>query len=131
MTLEEAKQLKAGDRVLVEAEVICAATGEPPDSPITSRGNVAVKVACSCPNVMTHCCVAPEAIRKKVTTARRKFKKGDIVLYDSKLWFIHRNEDENGIVEMSNGKKLMIKAHYSTLDIVCAAENREDRKGEA
>lgn len=128
MTLEEAKQLKPGDRVLVEAEVICAATGEPPDSPITTLGNVAVKMACSCPIGIAYCGVAPEAIRKKVTTARREFKKGDIVLYDRKLWFIHRNEDENGIVEMSNGKKLMIKAHYSTLDLVSAAENREDIK---
>lgn len=81
MTLEEAKKLKPGDRVLVEAEVTCAVTGYPRTHHISSRGNVGLKTPIISDPPMAHWMVAPEAIRGKLETPQRKFKEGDIVFY--------------------------------------------------
>lgn len=133
MTLEEAKKLKLGDRVLVEAEVICSGIGEPHDSLITSCGNVAVKMACSSPIGIMCCGVAPEAIRKKIETSR-KFKKGDIVVTKrGALYFVIEPADGRRMVRLARKEdsdwELATYAHELTL--ICAAEDRADRKGVA
>ena len=137
MTTEEAKQLKPGDRVLVEAEVTCAVTGYPRTHHVTSRGNVALKTPIISDPPMAHWMVAPEAIREKLKpfyepepTTYRKFKALDIVFAHDGYWIVGVDESEDGTVVV--GMPGAIKRYkHKDLKLICAAENREDRKGKS
>ena len=131
MTIEEAKKLKIGDRVLVEAEVIDCITGESPYIHITAGGDVAMKSA-SAWSKETFYSVAPEAIREKIMPPRRKFKKGDIVRFNEVIRYVLEDEDQYGVLvadhEDAEGGSL---ADFGELTLLCAVEDRADRKGDA
>ena len=127
MTNEEVQQLKPGDKVLVEAEVIVAMSGKSPYIHITRHGNVAVKSerdGCYGDCFYT---VNPSAIREKLAPPRRKFKEGDIVrgAGSNSLAYVNRDEFEDGRV-FAGGWSTPYKAEELTL--ICAAEDRADRK---
>ena len=111
MTLEEAKQLKPGDLVLVEVLIDYA-------SVFDEYGNVCLESAY----------VLPEAIRKKLEpTTRRKFKALDIVFAHDGYWIVGVDEFEDGTVVV--GMPGVIKRYkHKDLELICAAENREDAK---
>ena len=129
MTLEEAKQLKPGDRVLVEAEVVPSVTarfdGNSLADHISSQGNLSVKVASSGHYKNSFWVCAPEAIREKIAPPRRKFRGGDIVRYTGSgaLAYVNRDEFEDGRV-FAGGWTTPYKAEE--LILICAVENRED-----
>ena len=134
MTLEEARELKPGDRVLVEAEVVPSVTarfdGNSLAEHITSQGNVSVKVASSGHYKNSFWVCAPEAIREKIAPPRRKFREGDIVkpIRSPYYYKVDRDEFEDGRV-FAGGWSMPYKAEELTL--ICAAEDRADRKGDA
>lgn len=122
MTLEEARQLKPGDRVLVEAVIGL----DPHDKRTIDRdGDVWLQKPY----------VKPEAIREKVAPPRRKFKKGDIVrTHRGYVFFAVEDEDEDGKVGVEHSEELDA-CHFAeaeNLTLLLAVENRKDRKeGEA
>ena len=110
MTLEEARQLKPGDRVLVEILIDY-------DSVFDEYGNVCLESAY----------VLPEAIREKIAPPRRKFKKGDIVAVKSgAIFYIAKDEQEGMRVFLAavDGKTWDICLDASNLTLICAAEDR-------
>lgn len=125
MTLDEAKKLEHGDRVLVEMEVIRDSFfGE-----TCSAGAVYIR-AIGMEDVAA--AVKPKFIRKKIETSR-KFKKGDIVKAVDNYprgYFEMLEDERDGEIELRvDGESEFWDAWGARL--VCAAEDREDRKGEA
>lgn len=134
MTLEEAKKLKPGDRVLVEAEVICAVTGDTTTPHITIQGNVVVKVGVDGTCTREYFPCAPSAIREKIAPPRRKFRKGDIVrTHRGYVFFAVEDENEYGEVSVEQSEELAAGyfAKAENLTLLLAVENREDRKEDA
>lgn len=125
MTPEEAKQLKTGDRVLIEAEV-----NVPGTSAVDEHGEVHLYV----PNIMgKYFYCRPSSIREKLEPPRRKFKVGDIVKRKgtNRLYTVAQNEN---IGHYDIG--LLIDEHLTDelieeLELVCAFDDRADRKEDA
>lgn len=122
MTLDEAKKLEHGDRVLVEMEVMKDSFfGE-----TVSAGAVYIR-AVGMENVAA--AVKPEFIRKKLEpTTRRKFKALDIVFAQGAYWIVGQNERDDGSV-LVGMMGAISRYKHKDLELICAAENREDRKG--
>ena len=124
MTLEEAKQLKPGDRVLVEAKVR-AINGNTIDA-----GNV--RIALNVRN-LEHDEAWPsvrcEDIREKITIPSRGFQTGDIVRYYDDLREV---ECFNPVpmVGLADGGDDPEWVEASEVELVCAVEDRADRKEE-
>lgn len=133
MTLEEAKQLKPGDKVLLEAEVTTANSRKPYEH-MTFHGNVAVMIAVCGTNAASCSCVSPEAIREKIAPQRRKFKIGDIVRVTNDIPhapFIVR-EDEGAATIKIWGEGIGFKyVEADKLTLICAVEDRADRSAAA
>lgn len=114
MTLEEARQLKPGDRVLVEMDI--------DDSSVFNEyGHVCLESAY----------VLPEAIREKIVQPRRKFRKGDIVrTHRGYVFFTVEDEDEDGKVSVEQSEELDAGhfAEAEKLTLLLAVEDRKDRK---
>lgn len=126
MTLDEAKKLKHGDRVLVEAEVCMAVTDEQ-HFHITPLNNVAVKVARRGAHDASFWSVDPEAIREKIAPLR-KFKEGDIVELGGKSYIVLEDERCGGVkIDYRDSVYSYMILHGSHLKLICAVENREDR----
>lgn len=118
MTLEEARQLKPGDRVLVEATVGSY------DTTIIDEQNYVW--------IFEHF-INIENIREKVAPQRRKFRKGDIVMSrNGYIYFAVDDEDENGEVGVDHSEDS--DAEYfeegENLTLLLAVEDRSDRKEE-
>lgn len=129
MTLEEARQLKPGDRVFIEANVASDETGR------TIFADEALSISLDGGRGMSKTLilvnpyiVRKEAIRKKIET-RRKFKKGDIVFFLDRLFFVSSDGDENETEIFLDGDYYW--ARNSEIKLICAVEDRSDRKGEA
>ena len=124
MTLEEAKQLKPGDRVLVEMVVAV----ETPARVIDGYGYVWLKKGYA----------KPEQIREKIVPQRRKFKAGDVVLSSAGSIMLVRC-DEGGypfarLVESfnyHNNHREINDNLWDELTLVCAVGNRADRSAAA
>lgn len=101
-------------RALVLAETMQSRLGS-----FISRTRMALGIEASAKNKV-------KQSSEKVAPPRRKYKMGDVVFYDNRLWFVHRDESEDGIVEMSRSKTLKIKVYCSDLDLVCAYGERAD-----
>lgn len=134
MTPQEAEQLRPGDRVFIEAKVEKDETGRTifgNENLLISfdggRGRSKHMILVNTYGVF----VAPEAIRKKLDPAtRRKFKALDIVFAHDGYWIVGVDEFEDGSVVV--GMPGAIKRYkHKDLKLICAAENREDRKGDA
>lgn len=120
MTLDEARQLKPGDRVLVEMEVSANTDGQP----VVRDGLVFLYTRL----------VSPEQIREKLPPPRRKFKKGDIVAVKSgAVFYIAKDEQEGMKVFLAavDGKTWDLLLDASNLKLICAAEDRADRSAAA
>lgn len=128
MTPEEAKRLRPGDLILVEAEVSFANYRENQDEHMTFYGNVSVKVASKGHFQNGFWVCAPEAIREKIAAPRRKYETGDVVFHANELWFVHREENEEGDVALNNGSGTIRKTHYSALSLICPYGERADVK---
>lgn len=117
MTLEEAKQLKPGDRVLVEMDI--------DDSSVFNEyGHVCLESAY----------VLPQDIREKIAPPRRKFKAGDIVAVKNEaIYYVTDDEQEGRRVYLSITGKSEWDIHLvpDDLTLICAVENREDRSAAA
>lgn len=110
MTEAEARQLKPGDRVLVEMKI---------------------------QDVLGHSiylfskCADFSDIREKVAPPRRKFKKGDIVrTHRGYVFFAVEDEDEDGNVSVEQSEELDA-GHFAkaeNLTLLLAMENRKDRE---
>ena len=114
MTLEEAKKLKIGDRILVEMEVGCNDNNEI----IDRDGDI----------WLTRRYVKPERIREKL---RNKFRKGDIVAVKNEaIYYVFEDEQEERKVYLSaTGKDTWdVRLDASDLTLICAAKDRADRK---
>ena len=114
MTLDEARQLKPGDRVLVEMYI--------DDSSVFNEyGHVGLESAY----------VLPEAIREKIVQPRRKFRKGDIVrTHRGYVFFAVEDENEDGEVSVERSEELA-EGHFAkaeNLTLLLAVENRKDRE---
>lgn len=137
MTPKEAKQLKPGDRVLVEAEVSCPVIGYPRTHHISSRGNVGLKMAILGTPCVTHCMVAPETIREKVSSMPRKFKNGDFVWYKNAFFRVLNDSDGESVHIVKSGgegdnpmnERIVVSA--DDVQLVSAVEDLADRKEEA
>ena len=131
MIPDEAKLLKPGDKVLVEAEVTLATTGEPPYLHVTRSGNVAMKSASAASIGEMFYAVAPEAIREKLPTPSRKFRMGDIVSYDAVYYVIEDQSRFGVLIDKTEDAEYGHMVDAADLSLLCAAENREDRKEDA
>lgn len=114
MNLSEAKQLKAGDRIIVE--MVVGSNDE--YRIIDADGDV----------WLTDRYVHHERIREKLEPPRRKFRKGDIVsaVDGEPSGFFELDEDEEAgeIKVFINGEAEFWDAAEAQL--VCDAKNRED-----
>lgn len=124
MTLNEAKKLKAGDRVLVEAIIRDHAEGI-----IDRKGNVRITNEIADDETTDWSFTKPESIREKIAPPRRKFRDGDIVCYagSGALAYVCRDELEDGSVFVGGLTKSI---GYIFLKLVCPVEERHDRKEE-
>ena len=117
MTLEEARQLKPGDRVLVEMVV----AGESPVGIVDGCGYV----------WLIRGYAKPESIREKITPPRRMFKAGDIVRVTDDIphaSFIVREDERVATIKMW-GEGIGFKyVNADKLTLICAVEDRRDRK---
>ena len=117
MKLEEAKQLKTGDRVLIEAEVV-QCIDQDFDVYLSLKSTVDGKEHCEF--------FSFEYITKKIMPTCRKFKVGDIVIpkgYETPL--LVTADEKDGVVETFNA----VPFSHELLILVCAVEDRKDRKG--
>lgn len=110
MDIEEAKQICKGDRIVVETTI-----GD--HDIINDDGSI----------ILVRRYIPPRDIREKVAPPRRKFKAGDVVYSFGKYWGLSHDEDNLGMVLMGCGSTQR-HTHYSYVELICAAENREDRK---
>lgn len=131
MTKDEAKQLKPGDKVLVEAEVTCPVIGYPRTSHISSRGNVGLKTAILGSPCVAHWMVAPEAILKKVRSMNRNFRNGDTVWYKNAFFRVINDSDGESVYMVKCGDDvnpmndwILVSAHE--VQLVSAAEESDD-----
>ena len=116
MTLEEVKQLKQGDRVLVEMSVSVDTDGQP----IVRDGLVFLYTRL----------VRPEDIREKITPSRRKFKKGDIVSRNGHLYYVADDEMANGKVLLDCCGDGIMHTRADLLTLERGVEDRVNRKEE-
>lgn len=126
MTEAEAKELKPGDRVLVEATIREINNHMPEDGNIYIALNVV-----NLEHDEAWSCVRCEDIREKITPPRRKFRKEDIVAVKNEaIYYVTEDELEGVRVYLSaTGEDTWdIRLRASMLTLVCAVENREDRK---
>ena len=125
MTEAEAKELKPGDRVLVEATIREINNHMPEDGNIYIALNVV-----NLEHDEAWSCVRCEDIREKIAPPRRKFRKGDIVWGGQKFFHVVTDEADGAVSIAENGAEA--QEHYfvspGELTLVCAVENREDRK---
>lgn len=129
MTLDEAKQLNPGDRVFIEAKVEKDETGRT----IFGNENLLISFDGGRGRSKTIVLANPyyvrkEAISKKIETSR-KCKKGDIVLFENGLHFVTRDGDEYETEIFMDDDYCWVR--NSEIKLICAAEDRADRKGEA
>ena len=112
MTEAEARQLKPGDRVLVEMEVFM----DPHNSDIDKNSHVWLIGGLA----------KPEQIREKIAPPRRRFKEGDLVKFRGALAIIEVNRDEleDNLVFAGGFTKPFL---FAELILVCAVEDRADR----
>ena len=110
MDIEEAKQICKGDRIVVETTI-----GD--HDIINDDGSI----------ILVRRYIPPRDIREKVAPPRRKFKEGDLVKFVGALAIIEVNRDEMGdnLVFAGGFTKPFL---FAELILICAAENREDRK---
>lgn len=114
MTLEEARQISKGDRIVVETTI--------GDNDIVNDDGYILLVRRYIP---------PSDIRKKLEpTTRRKFKALDIVFAQGAYWIVGQNERDDGSV-LVGMMGAISRYKHKDLELICAAENREYRKGEA
>ena len=125
MTLEEARQLKPGDYVsavfvIMESnrDRIIDEDGELKLAAVDENGHI-------CTRRRNY--LAPEYVQK-AEKPRRKFLAGDVVYAFCGYWGVSHDENENGIVEMGNSNQIR-SAFSSELILVCAVEDRADKKG--
>lgn len=120
MTFEEAMTLKPGDRVLVEATVHSQ-----------MRGLAIFRVQTECCPFVDFARVSYDKIRKKLPQTRRKFRRGDIVsTRQGNVFFVVEDESDDGKVsaEPNEGWNAEHFAEAESLTLICALENRMDRK---
>lgn len=117
MTIEEAKHLRPGDRVLIEA-VIDSLCGD-----IFQENRVLIAIKGYADSVD----VAPEDIREKLPTPRRKFRKGDIVSRNGHLYYVADDELNNGKVLLDCWDDGIMHTRADLLTLERAVENRENR----
>ena len=137
MTLEEAKKLKPGDRILIEAIV----RGHETRGTIDPDGDVRISFELSRRGTHEWAFIKPEAIREKIVPPRRKFRKGDIVKDKSSGIYYDIAKDENDeaglkdhIAARPSGNAEYKSTSYfriGVLTLVCAVEDRSDRREEA
>lgn len=131
MTPEEAKQLKPGDCVLVEAFVAVGFNGQ---VQFGKRDNLFIVLGRNGENgtiIYDRNLVRCEDIREKLTPPRRKFRKGDILLSrNGYIYFAVDDEDENGEVgvDYSEDSDAAYFVEAENLTLMLAVENRKDRK---
>lgn len=130
MTLEEAKRLKTGDRVLVEATIRELNNHMPEDGNIYIALNVV-----NLEHDEAWSCVRYEDIREKVVPQRRRFKAGDVVLSRAgRILLVRCNEEESPTARLVESFNYHYNHHeintiaWDELTLVCAVGNREDRK---
>lgn len=123
MTLEEAKQLKAGDHVLIEAEIRNWEGRE--HSLDETDENVAIRTK-NRNGKLINIWVYRGHIREKIEPPRRKFEAGDIVVHNKRIFFVESNEREDGVVCLTNGGRVDYKSHYTQLELVCPYSGRAD-----
>lgn len=120
MTLEEASELKPGDKVLVEATVH------------SQMGELAIfRVQTECRPFVDLARVSYDKIRKRLPQPRRKFRRGDIVsTRQGNVFFVVEDESDDGKVgaEPNEGWLAEHFIEAESLTLVCALENRMDRK---
>lgn len=120
MTLEEAGELKPGDKVLVEATVH------------SQMGDFAIfRVQTDCFPFVDMARVSYDKIRKRLPQPRRKFRRGDIVSTRlGNVFFVVDDESDDGKVgaEPNEGWLAEHFAEAESLTLICALENRMDRK---
>lgn len=120
MTLEEARRLKLGDKVLVEATVH------------SQVGDFAIfRVQTDCFPFVDLARVSYDKIHERIPQPRRKFRRGDIA----------KIEVRPGVFELvicdgeTNDGRVMVRGlpkkewpHYTRVKLVCAAHLRDDRE---
>lgn len=115
MTPEEAKRLIPGDFILIETQLY-------QNDIVGNDGYVMLRSRY----------INPNSILKKPDPPRRKFKNGDIVLFHDNVFNVIDDESSDGvIISIVNNKNHGNRVDPSDLTLVCAAENREDRKEDA
>lgn len=124
MTLEEARQLKPGDRILVEMEVRNRPNG---DAPLDEETGAVATFSKWIKRLGMRTSIHCSSIREKIAPPRRKFKAGDVVYAFYGYWGVSHDENENGFVEIGNSNQIR-SAFPSELILICAAEDRADRK---
>lgn len=137
MTPEEAKQLQPGDKVLIEAYISSSYNR---GCQFGENGNILIDLLKNGEHgefcYDSHF-VRLESIRKKLKpfyepepTTYRKFKALDIVFASGAYWIVGVDEFDNGSVVVGMTGTIRRYMHKD-LELICAAENREDRKGSA
>lgn len=115
MTLDEAKQLKPGDRVLVEMEI-----QEVLESSVFLSSEYADF----------------SNIREKIAPQRRKFRKGDIVWYRNTFFRVLNDSDGVSVYIAECGADVnpwneWLVVSPGNIQLVSSVEDREDRKEDA
>lgn len=112
MTPEETKQLRPGDRILVEIQ-LC------PNDIVSDDGYVR----------LINRYLNPKSIREKLSPPRRTFRAGDIVLLQNNILNVIEDESSDGVlVSVINKNTVGTLTNPHDLTLICAADNREDRK---
>lgn len=127
MTLEEAKQLKPGDKIFVEMIV---------DKSLTSKGKIYAGIKdTESGGVKNNICIPTDIICASNNepfefSENRKFQKEDIVQtkLNGALVFGRVNADEHPIVEFDDGAIIHYVRPYK-VKLVCPVEGRHDAKG--
>lgn len=127
MTIEELEQLKHGDIVLVELEVMKDSF----NGKVCNCGSVLVR------HIGTEKAIAslkPFEIIKKV----RKLQSGDIVWYNKALYRVVCNNETipgtvyiTNIKEKENSNEIGFSVEANDIELICSVDNREDRKEDA
>lgn len=122
MTPEEVKQLKAGDRILIEAIVRNWSFGSFHAHLDEERGTVAIYTKSSDEETKYVSFVQYSDIREKIVPPRRKFKRGDIVehIKSSYLFFVDQDEYSDGTVALRSWSS---RYNADELKLICAVEN--------
>lgn len=129
MTLEEAKQLKDGDHILIEAIVrnLIISNNQ---SPFCDSGNT---IGIRYKNELgyyenDYICISN--IREKIEPPRRKFKEGDIVLVADGVREVCEDETD-GVVKVLYYCRGIVSHKAKVLLLICPVEERHDRPAAA